>query len=150
MLFNSLEFLLFFPIVYILYWFVFNKNLRNQFNPSVLIGGFFYGFDGDGGKPDTKLRCVDLATGEVKWSEPTGFGALMAADGKLIAINEKGTLMIIEAKPAECKKLATAQVLGGRCWVTPVLSNGRIYCRNAQGDLVCLDISGKPSAVAAR
>ncbi len=44
MLFNSLEFLLFFPIVYILYWFVFNKNLRNQ-NILIMVASYlFYGW----------------------------------------------------------------------------------------------------------
>jgi outer membrane protein assembly factor BamB len=120
-----------------------NKHLRAQFNPPVLIDGHIYGFDGDGGKPDSNLRCIEWATGAVKWTERTGFGALMAADGKLIAINEKGTLMIVAAKPDGFKQLASAQVLGGRCWTTPVLSHGRIYCRNAAGDLVCLDVKGR-------
>jgi quercetin dioxygenase-like cupin family protein len=60
-----------------------NKNLRNQFNSSVLIDGFVHGIDDDESKK-ASLRCVELATGEVKWTEKgIGFGALMAADGKL-------------------------------------------------------------------
>ena len=44
MLFNSIEFLLFLPIVFVLYWFVFNKNLRGQ-NSLVLISScVFYGW----------------------------------------------------------------------------------------------------------
>ncbi len=44
MLFNSFEFLLFLPIVFILYWFVFNKSLKWQ-NALVLIASyFFYGW----------------------------------------------------------------------------------------------------------
>jgi D-alanyl-lipoteichoic acid acyltransferase DltB (MBOAT superfamily) len=44
MLFNSLEYLLFLPTVFILYWFVFNKNLRIQ-NLLILISSyFFYGW----------------------------------------------------------------------------------------------------------
>jgi D-alanyl-lipoteichoic acid acyltransferase DltB (MBOAT superfamily) len=44
MLFNSFEFLLFLPIVFTLYWFVFNKSLRWQ-NGLVLIASyFFYGW----------------------------------------------------------------------------------------------------------
>jgi len=31
-------------------------------------------------------------------------------------------------------------VLQGKCWTTPVLAGGRIYCRNAAGDVVCLDV----------
>lgn len=44
MLFNSIEFLLFLPTVFILYWFVFNKNLKHQ-NLLILISSYvFYGW----------------------------------------------------------------------------------------------------------
>jgi len=44
MLFNSFEFLLFLPVVFILYWFVFNKTLRWQ-NVLILTASyFFYGW----------------------------------------------------------------------------------------------------------
>ncbi len=44
MLFNSFEFLLFLPIVFTLYWFVFNKSLKWQ-NGLVLVASyFFYGW----------------------------------------------------------------------------------------------------------
>lgn len=44
MLFNSLEFIIFLPVVFALYWFVFNKSLRMQ-NALVLIASyFFYGW----------------------------------------------------------------------------------------------------------
>lgn len=119
-----------------------NKNMRNQFNPSVRIDGHIYGIDDDAGKNNTSLKCVDLETGAVRWSEPTRFGSLLAADGKLIVLNERGLLMIVEAAPGAAKVLARAQVLGGKCWTTPALANGRIYCRNAAGDLVCLDVKG--------
>jgi alginate O-acetyltransferase complex protein AlgI len=44
MLFNSIEFLLFLPIVFVLYWFVFNENLKVQ-NSLILISSYvFYGW----------------------------------------------------------------------------------------------------------
>lgn len=44
MLFNSVEFAIFLPIVFLLYWFVFNKSLRAQ-NFLVLVASyFFYGW----------------------------------------------------------------------------------------------------------
>ena len=44
MLFNSIEFLLFLPIVFILYWFVVNKNLKSQ-NLLILVSSYvFYGW----------------------------------------------------------------------------------------------------------
>ncbi|MBV1922393.1 MAG: MBOAT family protein, partial [Flavobacteriaceae bacterium] len=44
MLFNSIEFVIFLPIVFILYWFVFNKNIKIQ-NIVLLIASYvFYGW----------------------------------------------------------------------------------------------------------
>ena len=68
----------------------------------------------------------------------------MMADGKIIGLSDKGVLMIIDPTPEHFKLIASAQVIGGKCWTTPVLSNGRIYCRNSRGDLVCLDVGAKP------
>ena len=67
----------------------------------------------------------------------------MVADGKLVALSEKGELIIAQATPAAFEPIARAKVLSGKCWTTPMLSNGRIYCRNAVGDVVCLDVSGR-------
>lgn len=41
MLFNSLDFALFFPLVFLCYWFVFNKNLRVQ-NAFLLLASYFF------------------------------------------------------------------------------------------------------------
>jgi outer membrane protein assembly factor BamB len=115
-----------------------NRNMRNHFNSCVVLQGFVYGFD------ESELRCLDLQTGAVKWRDGgPGKGALIAADGKLIVLGETGELMIAEATPTAFKTVARAHVLGGRCWTAPVLANGRILCRNARGNLICLDVSGK-------
>lgn len=127
-----------------------NKNMHNQLNSSVLIKGHLYGISGQSGHGGD-LRCVELATGTLKWKEPSaGLGSLMAADGKLIVLGEKGELIIAEADPTAFKPISRAQVLGGRCWTAPVLSNGRIFCRNAQGTLVCLDVLGATTSQTAR
>ncbi|MBP7827897.1 MAG: PQQ-like beta-propeller repeat protein [Verrucomicrobia bacterium] len=115
-----------------------NRNMRNHFNSCVRWEGHLYGVD------ETELRCLVWDTGEVKWSDRKfGKGSLMLADGHLIALSEKGELMVAPARPTEFKPLARAQVIGGKCWTTPVLANGRIYCRNAAGDVVCVDVRGQ-------
>ena len=117
--------------------------MRNQFNSCVLLDGFLYGFDGNAG-PKADLKCLEFKTGRMKWSEEKlGAGALMAADGKLIILSDKGELIIAAASAAAFKPIARAQVTGGKNWTTPVLSNSKIYCRNAKGDLVCLDVKEK-------
>jgi outer membrane protein assembly factor BamB len=127
-----------------------SKDLHNQMNPSVLIGDHLYGVSGQE-RVSAELRCVEFRTGKVRWSERfSTMGSLMAADGRLIALNEKGELLVARAVPDSFQQLARAQVLGGKCWTVPILSNGRIYCRNARGDLVCLDVRAKAVAEARR
>jgi len=53
-------------------------------------------------------------------------------------LSDKGELVIASASADEFMELARAKVLAGKCWTVPVLSHGRIYCRNAKGDLVCV------------
>ncbi len=115
------------------------KELRSQMNPSVLLDGYLYGTDGDAGN-DATLKCIAWKTGEVKWSQKAiGTGGVTAADGKLIVLTSRGELIVAPASPEKFQPITRAHVLGGKCWTCPVLSNGRIYCRNAAGDLVCID-----------
>ncbi|WP_276166291.1 MBOAT family O-acyltransferase [Zobellia alginiliquefaciens] len=44
MLFNSIDFAIFLPVVFVLYWFVFNKNLKAQNFLIVVASYFFYGW----------------------------------------------------------------------------------------------------------
>jgi outer membrane protein assembly factor BamB len=119
-----------------------NKNMRNHFANCVLIDGHLYGFDGNTGGGE--LRCLDLKTGSVKWAEKgMATGGLMAADGKLVVLADGGKLVIAEANPTEFKQLASAKPISGKCWTMPVLANGHIYCRNAKGDAVCVDVKAK-------
>ena len=120
-----------------------NKNMRNHFNPCVLIDGHVFGFDGNTGR--ATLKCIKLATGKVQWEEDSfgGFGAIQAIGKKLLIISNQGELVVAEANTGEFTEISRAQVTGPKCWTTPVLANGRIYCRNSRGDLTCLDVSGK-------
>ncbi len=117
------------------------KTMNNQFNSSVLLDGFVYGIDGDSNSDETTLKCVELMTGEEQWAYPgIGSGALMAADGKLIVLSATGELIVAPASSKSFEPTSRAKVLEGKCWTVPVLANGRIYCRNAAGDLVSVDV----------
>ena len=102
-----------------------------------------YAADGDA-FDSPPLKCIEFATGKQKWEQPDiPVGGIAAADGKLIVMSQHGELMIAPASPDGFNVTSRAQVLGGRCWTVPVLANGRIYCRNARGDVVCVDVRGK-------
>jgi outer membrane protein assembly factor BamB len=94
------------------------------------------------------VRCVELATGKVMWesARKMPLSQTCAAAGKLILLDVKGTLRIVEASPVEYREISSADVLGGakrprRFAVPPVLCGGKVYCRNYAGDLVCIDVS---------
>ncbi len=116
-----------------------NKNLKAHFNSPAFSNGYLYGID-DQANPKAPLVCLDFATGQEKWSERNVGGALIAADGKLLILSERGELIIAEETSAAFRPLMRAQVLGKRCWVQPALAAGQLYCRNNEGDLVCLSV----------
>jgi hypothetical protein len=80
------------------------------------------------------------------WEERMKTASLIAADRKLIILEENGILHIAEATPSSYKEISSCDVLDGeekliKFWTPPVLCNGKIYCRNIAGDLVCIDVS---------
>ena len=111
-----------------------NKRMGNKMTGCVLIDGHLYGFD------ETVLSCMDLE-GETKWRHRgLGYGALMAADKRLIVLDDQGELLVAEATPTGFEPLTRQKVLdGGVYWTRPVLVDGLIYCRNSLGSLVCRD-----------
>jgi outer membrane protein assembly factor BamB len=112
-----------------------NRNMRNHFSASVRVGGYIYGND------ENTLKCIDARSGEERWrNRGIGKGGLIAADGKLLVLTERGELTVVQATPQRYVELASAQVLQGRCWTHPVLANGLVYCRSHEGRLVCLDL----------
>jgi len=115
-----------------------NRNMKNHFNTCVLVNGSLYGND------ENTLKCLDAATGQERWrSRGIGKGGLIAANGKLIVLTERGELLAVSAEPGAYKELARARVIDGTNWTHPVLANRRIYCRSHEGKLVCLDVSAK-------
>jgi hypothetical protein len=72
---------------------------------------------------------------------------VIVVDGKLILLDLKGTLRIAKASPAGYEELAAADILQGEKYVQrifptpPVFCDGRIYCRNYNNALVCIDVS---------
>ena len=120
-----------------------SRDFASYTGSCVLIDGHVYGVHYQGA-----LKCLEWNTGQVKWQQRDfgRHGTLMAADGKLLVQNSKsGELHIVEATPAGYKELRRAEVFnegGTDTFTVPVLSNGRIYCRSYDGQVVCLSADG--------
>jgi outer membrane protein assembly factor BamB len=120
-----------------------NRQFFTHISPGVVLGHEVY-CDSRPGSSGGPLICVDFDSGQQKWEYPhVGTGGLMIAGGKLIAMTERGEILIGAASPRGFTPTARAQVLSGKTWTPPVLANGRIYVRNASGDVVCLDVRSK-------
>jgi len=111
-----------------------SKVLKTAMNAAVLWQDHLYGFD------DGVLKCIDL-DGNEQWAERgLGLGAMIVANGFLVVMDKDGSLVIADAVPVRFNEVHRFKVLdGGKYWTTPIVTGGRIYCRNSLGDLVCLD-----------
>ena len=102
-----------------------NRFFRNHFNDSVMIHDAVYGFD------NSDLKCIDLATGQDRWkTKGFGKGTLIGVEDMLLVLGERGNLALLEATPDAYRELAQFQVLKGKCWTSPVYTDGILYLRN--------------------
>jgi outer membrane protein assembly factor BamB len=91
-----------------------------------------------------------LRPGEARHNGPGGMsgGAFIVADGKVLLVNARGELLVAQVTGKGYEPLLRTRVLGqaeGGHWgyqTYPVLSGGRLFCRNG-GELVCYDLRGK-------
>ena len=113
-----------------------NGVMRNHFGSSVAHKGYIYGIDGNTGDRNAGLKCVRLRDGKEMWAETLGFGSLTMVNDKLLVLTQKGQLVSVDAKSSSYKENGRKQILGGKCWTSPIVSNGHVYARNAKGDLV--------------
>ncbi len=115
-----------------------NDELKTKMSSCVVKNGRVFGIS----EKKARLMCLDLKTGKEVWESRdfSQYGTLMIAGEHILALTEQGELVVVEANPNEFRELARAEVLNKRCWVSPVLSNGRVFCKNNDGKMVCLDV----------
>ena len=129
--------------------------ISNDIFSSVLAGGAVYGFDvlepQSSAWRSTRgiFRCLDFATGVELWSAGTkrpmrdeelplttggdwpGHSTVLAADGKLLLMNDLGELLLLRESRERCEILSRASILGGElCWTQPAISGCRLLVRN--------------------
>jgi outer membrane protein assembly factor BamB len=118
------------------------KNLQTLFATSIVEDGCIYGAHGD--LSAFQIRCIDLRTGGVKWSERVSERySLLAVDRHLLAWSETGNLLALEPN-AKNYTLAgeMPKLLARKSWAMPALADGRLYLRDER-NVLCLDLRRK-------
>jgi outer membrane protein assembly factor BamB len=114
--------------------------LSNHYATSVYHNGFLYGFDGRQ-EQRCNLRCVELKTGKIRWSQHRfGAGTLMIVGDKLLVLTERGELIAASATPEKFLPLGRAQIIGADSSAHPALANGLFFARD-KSVLACFDLN---------
>jgi len=114
----------------------FNRDMRNHYSTSVLVGDYLYGFS------SSILTAMKFATGDVAWrNRSVGKGSLIYADGNLYVLGEDGIVGLVEASPAGYHEKSRFEIAKGGypAWSQPVIANGRLYLRD-QDNLFCYNV----------
>jgi outer membrane protein assembly factor BamB len=111
-----------------------------------VINGYIYGYSGDSFQNKGAFKCIDVKSGEEKWStNDIGWGTCVLVDGYLLCSDIKGNIALVKPDPNEFKLVTSlSSALGdirGPVWTIPVISNGHLYLRFKQ-KLICYDIVG--------
>jgi len=116
-----------------------NKTMVNHHGGVVLVGGHIYGFSDSPG-----WTCQNFRTGEAVWNTgrtrgAIGKGAILAANDRLILLEERsGAMVVIAASPDGWKEYGRMELpertklesMNNMVWAHPVIANGTLYIRD--------------------
>jgi outer membrane protein assembly factor BamB len=106
-----------------------SNRMRVHFGDAVRIGDVVYASSGDFGP--APFTAVEVATGKVLWQDRAlGRSSFVAADGKLVLLDEDGGLALATVSPEGLKVLSKTQVFQGRSWTVPTLAGTRLFLRD--------------------
>ena len=114
----------------------FNREMRNHYSTSVLVGDYLYGYSSN------ILTAMKFQTGEVAWRDRSvGKGGLIYADRHLYCLSENGVMGLVEASPQGYREKSRFEIAKGDfpTWTPPVIADGRLYLRE-QDHLYCYNI----------
>ena len=147
------------------------RGMSTHWSTPIYVDGHLYGFSGrhepearlqcvdaetgelkwstNGYEGDLANLEQDPRTGRVRDKETLkplpfpfyGRGSMLLADGKFVALAERGTLALLEPNSKEWKEISRVQFpeMGYPSWAAPILSRGRLFLRS-ESHLVCLDL----------
>ena len=117
-----------------------NKDTASHWSTAVVHEGYLYGCYGHGDYGRGSFKCIDIRTGKVQWQKPGfGHGQVILAGNRLLATTDAGELTLIEPNPKAYRELARADIIDGKVWASPALSDGQVFLRSTTHG-VCVEL----------
>lgn len=118
----------------------FERKFQVHHGSAVRIGDVIHGSHGDFGP--AFLTAVHAETGELL-SRQRGFGKtnMLAVGGRILLLDDDGTLAIARPEADSLKIEASAQIFDSRTWTAPTLVGSRLYVRD-QKEIAAYDLKG--------
>jgi outer membrane protein assembly factor BamB len=111
-----------------------NRNLCAKFANPVALGGAIYGLS------NGTMVCIDQQTGRRNWrAKRYGHGQLLAANGAVLVLTERGNLAVVAADTRRFRELASLEVFKARTWSTPALAGRHLFVRN-DAEMACFEL----------
>lgn len=137
------------------------REFGMHFMMPIVKDGHLFGFAGRN-PPDTEFKCVDLETGEVKWTKDYRWekggqteglfrASLLQAGDRFFALGEDGIFVELELSPEGTKEIQRTRLFTAReAWTLPSIYDGRLYVVQNTPDaetgkkrrMVCYDFRG--------
>jgi outer membrane protein assembly factor BamB len=100
--------------------------------------------------PSAQLKCIDMRTGEIKWStNGFGRGGTILVDDHILSLTEMGDLVLVKPDTNSYVEVGRFNAIPdfdqftNRCWNVPAVSGGRVYARStAYGAAFDLSVPG--------
>jgi outer membrane protein assembly factor BamB len=125
-----------------------NKSMQCHWMTPIHVDGYLYGSSGRH-EYNAELRCIELATGKVMWSQRRLLRtSLLLVDGHIICLTEAGDVLLLKVNAKKLQVVSILQLtkagtdeplLEEPCWAAPILAHGLLYLRG-KDRLVCLEL----------
>ncbi|MEM1449397.1 MAG: PQQ-binding-like beta-propeller repeat protein [Planctomycetota bacterium] len=112
-----------------------SSRFKTRFNEPIRFGPHLYGLD------EGTLTCVRIEDGKREWKEGSyGYGQLLLAGDRLVLMDERGSVRVVEATPEERRELSFFEAFeGGMTLNVPAIAHGLLYVRS-NAELACYDL----------
>jgi outer membrane protein assembly factor BamB len=104
-----------------------NDEMTSYLSSAIVVGKHVYAMN-DGGE----WQCLDAADGRSLWQGGAHgyYTTPVAADGRLLSLNERGSLLVLAADPTAFRREAELRLTTEPTWTSPAVVGNRIYVRS--------------------